>query len=117
MSTVPDAPDSRRYPFTFQITDGPSFQRIADAAKYYHDPKVTMVMEFSGILTEKLTGKTTNVKLTANVYGFVSGRDYARGEMTVFLTIHGYFTRYGSQMNYNWRERRSTRPIELDRVS
>lgn len=112
---IKPAPPSPMYPLIFEVTDGPSFQRIADAAKYYHDPEVRISLKFTGTLTDTRTGRRRKVKLTAKAWGFFSGTDYQEGGMVIFLLFPGYFIRYGAQFSYNWRERKGVKPLELGR--
>lgn len=116
MSTSETVVASPMYPLVFEITDGPTFQRIADAAKYYHDPDVVIPLKFSGILTDTRTGRKRKVKLLAKAYGFYSGNGYEKGDMVIFITLPGYVKRYGPKVSYNWKDRKAEEPLELSRV-
>lgn len=117
MGTFEDVPRSAQFPLIFEITDGPTFQRIADAAKYYHDADVRMPLRFSGTLTEWMTGRSRRVKLTAKAWGFYAGSNYKRGDMVVFIDLPGYSIRFGGEIAYNWRDRKGGHPLELSRLS
>ena len=118
MSTIQEVPYTTAYPLLFEVTDGPSFQRIADAAKYYHDPDVNMPLRFSGVLTDIRTGRKRNVKLVGDAWGFWSGTNYSEGDMVVMISFRGYTMRFGGHWHYNWRNRnrKNERPLELSRI-
>lgn len=101
------------YHLVFEITDGPTFHRIADAAKYYHDPEVNMPLYFSGTLTDTRTGRSRKVRLRAAAWGFYSGRGYEKGDMVVYLSFANYFIRGSGQVSYNWRHKKAERSLEL----
>lgn len=101
------------YYLTFEITDGPTFHRIADAAKYYHDPEVVMPLYFTGVLTDIVTGRSRKVRLKAQAYGFLSGNGHERGDMLVYLSFTSYFIRGSGQVAYNWRDKTAEKLLEL----
>lgn len=92
-----------RYPLTFEIKDGPSFHRIADAAKYYHDKDVDIPLTFTGVLTDTTTGQARTVKLKADAYGFWSGTNFNQGEVVIYLSFRRFFMRFGPTLTYNFR--------------
>lgn len=101
------------YYLTFEITDGPTFHRIADAAKYYHDPEVIMPLYFSGVLTDTRTEKKRKVRLKAQAWGFLCGNGYERGDMVVYLNFANYFLRGSTHVAYNWRNKTAEKLLEL----
>lgn len=105
------------YPFIFEGIDGPTFQRIALAAMLYHDPDSNVTLKFKGRLRDYRDDPESGrfVTLTAQCWGFSSGTDYERGEMTLYLSFNGYRRRGTPSIGYNFRNRRFLEPIELAR--
>jgi hypothetical protein len=118
VSTLMTVAPSLLYPLRFQITGGPTHTRIADAAKYYHDPDVDFPIYLRGILTDTRIGQGRTIKLKVYPYGYWAGTDFKDGWMHVFLTIPGYFQRFGPEITYNHRKPKLTEVIlELSKQS
>ena len=113
VSTDQTATAGSMYHLIFEITDGPTFQRIADAAKYYHDPEVIIPLYFGGTLTDTITGRKRKVKLAAQAYGYICGNGYENGDIIVYVNLKNYFIRFGGQVAYNWRDKKAAKPLEL----
>jgi len=116
VSTLTDVAPSPAYPLRFEIKGGPTHSRIADSAKYYHDPDFDMPLTFRGVLTDTRTGQSRSVKLTAYVTGYGTGTDFKDGWMRVDIHFLGYYVRFGSQITYNFRDPKKTKVLELGAV-
>ncbi len=106
----------RQYPLLFVAKPGygPTFNRIIDSAKYYYDELGGSVpLEFDGWLTNWHNGKSREVTLIANAYGFSSGSGFAKGRMTVDLHLNDYVLRYGGHLVYYFRDKVFERTLEL----